>query len=55
MPDKDAQDYWTVTPRTQEPQNNDGTFSIGNVGLKTGDYWVELNLNTRKVTITAAE
>ena len=55
VPDKDAQDYWTVTPRTQEPQNNDGTFSIGNVGLKTGDYWVELNLNTRKVTITAAE
>lgn len=53
VPDKSAGDYWTVTPRTHDPEDNDGTFSIGNAGLKDGNYWVELDLNTNKVTVTA--
>lgn len=53
VPDKSAGDYWTVTSRTHDPEDNDGTFFIGHEGMKDGNYWVELDLNTNKVTVTA--
>ncbi len=55
---------WACNPTEEQPQqpdepivnpDNDGTFSVGNVGLKDGYYNVEFNRGTKMLTVTAAE
>lgn len=53
VPNSGAENYWSVVPRTHEP-DNDGGFSPGTTGLKTGDYNVTLDLNTLTVTLEPA-
>ena len=54
VPNKATDEPWDATERTHDP-DNDGTFSVGNVGLKDGYYNVEFNRGTKMLTVTAAE
>lgn len=50
--DQTTEDYWKVTARTYDPDNDSG-FSPGQTGNKDGWYNVKLDLNTKSVTLTA--
>jgi len=52
--DQTVSEYWTVTARTHEPDNDKG-FSPGDTGLESGTYNVTLNLDDMSVTLTAVE
>lgn len=54
VPNTATDEYWDATERTHDP-DNDGTFSVGNVGLGDGYYNVEFNRSTKMLTVTASE